>query len=300
MIGYCGPIDKWNRMNWDQLVEYFTSKGEKLVYIDLDRCIDEQGSFKTIIHKMTYMMRGHDMNADIQLKNLYNYIKAHPGIRFIDDLDSVAITLDREELNSAITAIEWPESLKMNVPRAAMLLKSDPETIEETIKYLRFPLLAKPKSACSTSQSHNMRLVSSPVSLVGMQCPVLLQEYINHGGIVYKNYTIGDILEVGARPSTRDIKEGEEIVLDFHSQKSSENNGLWDKPADLDKIVYPIHDFQNISEILKNNLKMQLIGFDILIDHNGGYWLVDLNYFPGYKNVENLWEKFYHFLNKDS
>ena len=295
-IGYCGSQGKWDRMNWNEFILYCNNNNVEIKYIDLDKSIEEQGPFDLILHKITYSMKESDLNSLNQIKNLENYIKNHPEIIFLDDLNSVSLTLDREKLNLALSSIEWPKDIKISSPKAQMLYSNDKNQIEYTIQNLKFPLLVKPKGACSTDESHHLRLVSSSKSLETAIIPSLLQEYINHGGIVYKIYTIGDHLEVGARPSTRDILPGEELILDFHSQKPNINNGLWTNPLNLSNITYPIENFQKISKILRKSLNMQLIGFDILIDHENNYWIVDVNYFPGYKNVNNLWEKFLNFF----
>jgi inositol-1,3,4-trisphosphate 5/6-kinase/inositol-tetrakisphosphate 1-kinase len=126
--------------------------------------------------------------------------------------------------------------------------------------------------------------------------PAVLQEFVNHNGVVYKIYALGDRLEAGARPSMRNIRDDEHFALDFDSQHSEVDNGLWVKKEAIGKVELPLENFARISAILRDALKLNLIGFDILIDEGGGYWLVDLNYFPGYKNIENLWEQFFNFF----
>lgn len=295
-VGYCGPEEKWHRIGWPGLVEYGKEHGCEIVHIDLTKSIEDQGPFNLIVHKMTYIMSGHDMSVDPGLQRLYDFSKAHPDVVFIDDLDAVAITLDREEMNEAISKVVWPEGIVVGQPQAALLEASDIDTIKKVTANLHFPLLAKPKSGCSTTDSHMLRIATTPEALVGVPTPTMLQEYINHGGIVYKIYTLGDQIEVTARTSTRDVALDENLILDFHSQHSNEDNGLWARPQELDKVPLPIDDFQKMSKAIRNSLNMQLIGFDILKDHSNKYWIVDINFFPGYKNVVDVWPKFYNFF----
>ncbi|OHT10708.1 Inositol 1, 3, 4-trisphosphate 5/6-kinase family protein [Tritrichomonas foetus] len=298
-IGYCGPPEKWDRMKWNDFINYAKDKNVDLVWIDLDKPIEEQGEFRLIIQKMTYIMQGHDMTVNPQLHRLYNYSKTHPEVRFIDDFDAVAVTMDREELNAALESISWPDSCKVNVPQAKLLLNSDAHSINDAIKNLHFPLLAKPKGAASSTAAHLMKLATKPEQLVGVPTPTMLQEYINHDGVVYKIYALGDIIEVGARPSSRNIEDGECVDIDFDSQKMTEKNGFWTEQRDLSNVEIPLDDFKTMSAILRKAMKMELIGFDILIDSQKRYWIVDLNYFPGYKNIQNLWEKFLNFFMKE-
>lgn len=295
-IGYCGPKAKWERMGWNQFVAYCSDRSVDLVWIDLQQPIESQGPFDLIIHKLTYIMKGHDMTCNEELRNIYEYVKSK-NVPFIDDLDNVAITLDREELMDKLKTIIWPDELSISVPNAEMLSdESSLENLKVATKNLRFPILAKPKSASSSSCSHTLRLATEIEQLIGVVTPSLLQEYINHNGVVYKMYTLGDTLITGARPSTRNVNKGECINIDFYSQPSEEAKSIWTPKRDLSNVEMPIEDFKQISRILRRELKMEMIGFDILIDDNKHYWLVDVNYFPGYKNVDDLWGKFYNFL----
>ena len=59
---------------------------------------------------------------------------------------------------------------------------------------------------------------------------------------------------------------------------------------------FPIDDFLKISADLRKALNVDLIGFDILIDENKHYWIIDVNYFPSYRGVKDLWPKLLHFF----
>ncbi len=294
-IGFCGPSEKWERMKWTEFMAYAASKGVDVVCVDLTKPIDKQGPFSVFIHKFTYVMKGHDMTADPGLNSFYKYCKEHPEIPVIDDLDAVAVCLDRYELNDMIQKIKWPENVQVHIPRSLMLEKSETaEQIAQVTKNLRYPILAKPND-CSSAATHLMRLVTSDEQLIGVPTPSHLQEYINHNGVVFKVYALGEHLEVGARPSTRNIQPGESLEVDFDSSRL-DDNCLWTKPRDLSHVPLPLEDFKIMSKILRKELKLNLIGFDILIDQENKYWLIDINYFPGYKNIDNLWQKFLDFF----
>jgi inositol-1,3,4-trisphosphate 5/6-kinase/inositol-tetrakisphosphate 1-kinase len=246
---------------------------------------------------MTYFMNGSDLSVHPSLQALDAFARAHPEIPIIDDLAAVAVTLDREELTRAFSRIEWPPDLRVSLPRTAFLARSDLATIAQSVAGLHFPVLAKAKAAGGgTAGAHSMRFVTHPELLEGVRTPAVLQEFVNHDGVVYKIYALGDRLEAGARPSMRNIREEEHFGLDFDSQHSEIDNGLWVKKEAIGRVELPIEKFERISAILRAALNLNLIGFDILIDESGGYWLVDLNYFPGYKNIGNLWEQFLDFF----
>jgi inositol-1,3,4-trisphosphate 5/6-kinase / inositol-tetrakisphosphate 1-kinase len=58
---------------------------------------------------------------------------------------------------------------------------------------------------------------------------------------------------------------------------------------------------EEITKILKKEFHLSLFGFDILIEkETNDYFIVDINYFPGYKNVENFDEKLLKYLKEIS
>lgn len=290
-IGYCGPEEKYERLGWRKFVEYCAERGYELKYIDLKKPIAQQGDFRAIIQKLTYEIVNGDDEA---LMNFKEYVNSHPSVRVFDPLESAALTLNREALTKVLNTIQWPQSLDVRIPKSIELDSSDIATINGITKELHFPVLAKPLEACSKDSNHVFRLCTSPDKLVGVPVPTQLQEYINHGGVVYKIYKLGDIIEVTTRKSTRDIEEGEDIQLNFHSQKPDSEKSLW--TSSVPSVSIPYDDFQQISDILRESLNMELFGFDILKDADNVYWIVDVNYFPGYKYVENLWEKFFRLI----
>jgi hypothetical protein len=83
--------------------------------------------------------------------------------------------------------------------------------------------------------------------------------------------------------------------MDFSSQKADIDRDIWAQ-RDINEVPVPTEDFLMISQILRTSLKLNLFGFDILIDEASQYWLVDVNYFPSYKNVVDIWPKFLQFF----
>ena len=296
-VGIDVPESKFNNLAFPLLQKYAKERNMEIYHINCEKPMEEQGKFDVIMHKMTYDMEGDKMKY-FKYRDLYEYQHNHPEIPFIDDLDAVEVTCNRETLNEALSRVNWPEGIEIGQPQAATLEKNDIESIKATTAHLHFPLLAKPLEGVTNEEAHTLRLATSPESLVNVPVPCLLQEYINHGAVVYKVYALGNHLAVTTRTSTRDINPDENITLNFHSQKPNVENGLWDHSIDLNKSAktIPYDKFALLSEALRRDLKLHLVGFDILIDHSGKYWIVDVNYFPGYKFIDNLDELFYNFL----
>ena len=294
-IGTAGDKGKWQRFGWDSLIEYAKQHNVEIVYIDTSKPIEEQGKFDIIVQKLIYNIGENPMDNP-EYRIVYEYIQNHPEIKLIDNFDMMLIINDREKLSNVLKTIKWPDTINIRYPKSVMLYANDIDTIKKATENMKYPILAKPKLAGTVPAAHLMRMTSSPEALVGITVPCLLQEFINHGSVVYKVYVIGKHIEVTARTSIRDIKPEENIEINFHSQKSTEENGLWDHSIDLKEVKIPLDDLQIISDALTKSLKMHLIGFDIIIDKNNNYWIIDVNYYPGYKMVDNLQEKFFNFL----
>lgn len=301
-IGYCGRESKWQSFHWNEFVEYALKRNVEVIRIDLTQRIEDQGKFVLIIHKMTNVMDGHNMECNLELNSLYKYSKDHPEVIIIDKLDNVATSLDREEMTEILQSIQWTLNDQVSIPKSVLLERSDLDNIINSTKTLNFPIIAKPKIASvslksTNSFSHMLKLVAKPEDLVNFTTPSVLQEYINHGGHVFKLYALGSQLFCDIRPSTRNVSAGEVINIEFHSEKPNVDNGLWTKPADYTGIQIPMEDFKKISEDIQKAMNLHLLGIDIIIDEeNGKYYVIDVNYFPGYKNVKDIWPKFFDFL----
>lgn len=298
-IGYVGEQSKWKSVKWDEFIKLAKENDIEVKYIDINQNFEEQGIFDIIIYKVTYLLESPIPEENKKIANLYNYIKNHPEVIIIDDLKSVCMTLDRAMSDEAMRSISWPGELDVRVPKSVLLNKSDLESIKIATKDFNFPVISKPNISCKTFSApnelaHTLHIATNQESLIGIITPSIVQEYINHGGVVYKIYAIGDSIHVTTRPSTKDIKKDESISLDFHSQKA-DNSEIW---SNIGIHVDNSHNevFRKISKIIRKSLNMNLIGFDIITDKNGVFWLIDINYFPGYSYIDDLPQRFLNFF----
>ncbi|GMH54866.1 hypothetical protein TrRE_jg7120, partial [Triparma retinervis] len=88
--------------------------------------------------------------------------------------------------------------------------------------YLGYPIIAKPLDAAGTASSHKMTVVLRAEGMGSLTLPCLLQEYENHGGVLFKVYVLGGNVRVFSRPSLPDLTAGkvyERDKVDFDSQK---------------------------------------------------------------------------------
>lgn len=293
IVGYCGSIAKYKRLKFDEVVKYCEEKGMKVVYINLDKPIEEKEKIDLIIHKLA-VSDGKESNDELlqQQKYISEYKNINKDVIIIDDFESVELLSNRKLLNERIRMIDWPNGISIKVPSFVIINNSDKEYLYKTCENICFPVMAK--SINISDGGHQMRVATGPDGLIGIKVPCLLQQYINHGGIVYKIYALKDKIFCDARRSTRDIGENEELSIDFNTSNSSIKNGLWDHTNDLAKVHIPLQDFKIILDVIAKNFNLNLFGFDILKDKDGVYWLCDINYFPGYKHIDNIGEAFFN------
>ena len=120
-----------------------------------------------------------------------------------------------------------------------------------------------------------------------------IQKLISHK-VVHKVYNLGDDIFIESRSSINELIKNK-IKL-FNSQNLK--NKI-EKEEEEEKDIHKIdrERIKKISKIIKESFKLNLFGFDILIEKDTNqYYLIDLNHFPGYKNVDQFNELFLKFL----
>ena len=177
---------------------------------------------------------------------------------------------------------------------------------------MEYPLIAKPLVAASTRQSHQMVVAMTPSGLSLLPSSCIVQSYENHSGVMYKVYCIGgSVVRVFPRLSLPDLPlsgEDDWLIQDpqqrkdavqFDSQEEypkledfgvKRREGTRSTPnpnhSDLtDKDVTPLAD------VLRGIFKLDLFGFDLLYTNKGDWVVVDVNYFPSYKEMSEYWPR---------
>jgi hypothetical protein len=149
--------------------------------------------------------------------------------------------------------------------------------------------------ACGIANAHDMAVLHSArqLSALPIDAPVTMQEYINHGGVLWKVYVIGDRHFIVKRRSLPDM-DGQEEPLLFNSHRmqdivadESEASGS-DEAPDLDTVGA-------FCASVGRRLGLTLFGVDILRESRPGdppgtarLFAVDVNYFPGYDGVPDF------------
>jgi inositol-1,3,4-trisphosphate 5/6-kinase / inositol-tetrakisphosphate 1-kinase len=116
----------------------------------------------------------------------------------------------------------------------------------------------------------------------------ILQSYIHHK-MVHKVYVLNDEIFLEDRITVQSSTSTEIFLFDSQTLKQQHK----------EKEIVDMKRIEEITNILKKEFNLSLFGFDILIEsETKDYYIVDINYFPGYKNVEKFDEKLFNYLNE--
>jgi inositol-1,3,4-trisphosphate 5/6-kinase/inositol-tetrakisphosphate 1-kinase len=141
-----------------------------------------------------------------------------------------------------------------------------------------------------------MSLVYRREGLLAVRAPVVLQEFVNHGGVLFKVYVIGDHATCVMRRSLPDVPEGRLADLEQAACVPFANvSSLPVDPAASDdkeeaEMPLPAGFVDGVSRGLRRALGLLLFNYDLIRARclDGGrrrYFLIDINYFPGYAKM---------------
>lgn len=167
---------------------------------------------------------------------------------------------------------------------------------------LSVPLIVKPLIAAGTKQSHCMLIALQESALSKLPPKSIMQEFVNHNATLFKVYVLGDFVNVYRRNSLpnlpTDLSKATVDLVEFDSQRpypKLKDFGLCDEDKNdichascLEPIV-TAEEVKPIVNTLKRAFGLELFGFDVLMgSENGECFVVDVNYFPSYKEVPNF------------
>ncbi|CAN4099171.1 unnamed protein product [Withania somnifera] len=290
-FGYVLASKKVTSFIQDSLIKHAQQNGIDLIPIDLNKPLLLQGPFDCIFHKL--------YDAEWR-KQLEEFTLHNPSTVIVDPIDAI------EKLHSRISMLHVVNQLKIKGQNKTIGIpiqiffqeNSEPPLDAITRKGLHFPVIAKPLIANGTADSHQMSMVLKPEGLEGLKAPLVLQEFVNHGGggVIFKVYVAGKHVKCVKRRSLPDISEEKLGTLEnsvCFSQISNltaqdQNDHSFDEL--IEKAVMPPSSFvTDVANQLRDALKLHLFNFDMIRDNKVGnrYLIIDINYFPGYAKMPN-------------
>jgi inositol-1,3,4-trisphosphate 5/6-kinase/inositol-tetrakisphosphate 1-kinase len=250
--------------------------------------LEEQGPFDAIIHKLA----GEEWS-----KQLAEYKVRHPGVIIVDPPEAIEKLHNRISMLQAVAQVQISEApATCGIPNQLIVENAEAMSNKEAIDALTFPVIAKPLVADGSATSHAMFLIFNVRGLVKLKPPMVLQEFVNHGGVIFKVYVAGEYFKCVQRKSLPDIHEDQmestEEPLSFSqisnmaAAASGESGTLVDE--NLANAKFPPASFiADMANGLREALGLRLFNFDVIRDTKVGnrYLVIDINYFPGYAKM---------------
>ncbi|CAL0325354.1 unnamed protein product [Lupinus luteus] len=282
-VGYALETKKVATFIQQSLIDYANNHGIDLIQIDPTKPLQQQGPFRCIIHKL-YTQQWID--------HLNQFSSQNPTTIVIDPMERVNRLHNRVSMLEAVTKLQISlQNGTVQVPKQVLLNESKDFNEEEVGLSLKFPVIAKPLVANGTATCHELFLVFDREGLRELSFPVVLQEFVNHGGVVFKIYVAGNQVDCVKRKSLTDIPE-EKLKRLNGSVPFSQISNLRDEEGGdgggEDGIEMPPESLvTELAKGLRVELGLNLFNVDVIRDANDPtrYLVIDINYFPGYAKL---------------
>lgn len=276
-------------------------------------------------HRNSSTLQSGSMNeSEIQalqrIHRLNEYKEKYPSCCLIDLPRNVQKLMSRRDiastLETCLRGVYTSSGMAVRTPRYTIVsdFHGDSQNVATGIdnSNLQYPLIVKPLTAAGTKQSHKMGVLLGRHGLTDIrgQGPFLLQEYANHDCVLYKVYVLGNKVWVFQRPSLPNLPRGEANLtyhggkgfVEFDSQRPyptlddfgiSVDNETRIQGIQVNEIV-TVSDIRPVADSIRKAFGLDLFGFDVLVTQVNNLrttkevLVVDVNYFPSYKEVTNF------------
>lgn len=287
-VGYALPARKIEAFMVPSFIDYAKTRGINFIPIDISKPLTEQGPFDCVIHKLY----GHEWTLNLNI-----FTGNNPSATVIDPLSAIQRLHNRISMLEPVSQLNIPQ---LNIPTQLLVLDSESLKSVEKTSGLNFPVIAKPLIADGSTKAHDMQLVFNHEGLtkgLELEPPMVLQQFVNHGGVIFKVYVADDYVKCVKRSSLPDLST--ETIEKMASESggtmsfsrisgaaiagedgtSSNNSGA--------ELKMPAPEFlDEVAKGLRQALGLHLFNFDMIRDGEGdGYLVIDINYFPGYEKL---------------
>lgn len=205
-------------------------------------------------------------------------------IPWTDSLASMRPVFDRSsmaELMDAIAATfnERGFGLRIATPRSWSILGHDSDVSD-----LVYPCLIKSRAACGVPESHQMALVLREEGMIEceMEGQLVAQEFINHGGVLFKVYVGRGGYIVNRRSSLPDIHTVTEempSIIEFDSLYGLPTRLPWVASGADEHVSVPDEVFTELVAVARDVVRLTVFGFDV-VRRGDDVVIVDINYLP--------------------
>ncbi|KAI9096153.1 inositol-tetrakisphosphate 1-kinase [Phlyctochytrium arcticum] len=323
---------KHDKSGWAGFTDYARSKGYNVDILDVKQPSTLEGKADVVIHKLTSVIdkanEGYG-TAKTQLANFQRYVADRNAV-LIDGVESVSKLLKREDtmdLLQSRSSTSTNEEPLFHVAKYAIVSRES--LMDGTTGGVTFPMVLKHLTAASSHDAHQMVIIPSAQQLrSGLEAVAgapseekpgadkwFLQQWINHDGLIFKVFVVGDHVHSVLRPSLKNIVDGD-ANYKFDSQtipKAFASSSMGDETAQMFAVNASEADRQSkekeltqdapakIAAFLRKELGLTFFGFDLIVETGSGrHYIIDINYCPGYQGVPHFFEKVLEVVNKAS
>ncbi|WOL05591.1 hypothetical protein Cni_G14320 [Canna indica] len=286
VVGYALAPKKQQSFIKPSLVGLASERGIDLVPIDTSRRLAEQGPFDCVLHKLY----GEDWKDQLRV-----FATGNPGVPVVDPPLAIERLHNRISMLQVVSELEIPqEKDTFGIPSQVVIYDSGALSNSGVVGSLRFPVIAKPLVADGSAKSHKMSLVFHREGLLKLKPPLVLQEFVNHGGVIFKVYVVGDYVQCVKRKSLPDVSEEKLESSEGSVTFSQVSNMTTQAPEEVEYYMHldepempPLSFLTELSRGLRRALGLRLFNFDVIRDVKVGnhYLVIDINYFPGYAKM---------------
>ncbi|XP_057490221.1 inositol-tetrakisphosphate 1-kinase 3-like [Actinidia eriantha] len=295
VVGYALTSKKTKSFLQPKLEGLARNKGITFVAIDPNRPLSEQGPFDIVLHKLS----GNEWRQILE-----DYRQTHPEVTVLDPPDAIQHVYNRQFMLQDVADLNLSDAYgTVGVPRQ-LVIKKDASSIPDAVNRdgLKLPLVAKPLVVDGSAKSHELSLAYDQYSLQILEPPLVVQEFVNHGGVLFKVYIVGEAIKVVRRFSLPDVS----------NRELSTNAGVFRFPrvscaaasaddADLDPGVAELPPrplLERLARELRRRLGLRLFNLDMIREHGtrDRYYVIDINYFPGYGKMPEYEHIFTDFI----
>ncbi|KAI3457857.1 hypothetical protein Pfo_014520 [Paulownia fortunei] len=286
-IGYALAPKKVQSFIQPSLLNLAKERGIDLVPVQLTKPLIDQSPFDCLIHKL----------SDPEwINQLRQFLSQNPNVVVIDPPDAIERLHNRITMLQIVNQLNITREISLGIPKQVFVESTESLFDSVASEGINFPVIAKPLVADGSASSHQMSLVFNEEGLGGLKLnpPFVLQEFVNHGGVIFKVYVAGQHIQCVKRRSLPDISEEKlgvsEKLLSFSQisnvtaqDQSDESVAKLIEAAELP----PLSFVNEVVSQLRQALKLNLFNFDMIRDSRvrGRYLVIDINYFPGYAKM---------------
>ncbi|CAN8300192.1 unnamed protein product [Cochlearia groenlandica] len=288
VVGYALAEKKQLSFMQTSLIEHSRQRGIDLIKLDPSKSLlDQVNKIDCIIHKL----------YDVAWKeNLREFREKFPGVPVVDSPESIERLRNRVSMLEVITQLGFP---RFGVPKQVVV--TDPEVLSGGGALggeLKFPVIAKPLEADGSAKSHEMFLIYDEEGMKKIvKAPIVLQEFVNHGGVIFKVYVVGDYVQCVKRKSLPDISQEKMVTggsLPFSQisnltayQEEDKKKKEEEKEYGEEVELPPLSFLTGLAKAMRESMGLNLFNFDVIRDASDDdrYLVIDINYFPGYAKM---------------